>query len=136
MVKLTHPTHSTHSLLSTQPSSQHKTSSSHNQLITYSTHHTTYGYVSHNLLITQLMLILFKVSIPANLVLIRTKRNLDYMTRPRKSFHSNPPIKSLRHTDPTIPAISVSDYIFYRPYRGEKPVFVNTHADAVMCGFG
>ena len=30
----------------------------------------------------------------------------------------------------------VSDYIFYRPYRGEKPVFVNNHAEAVMRGMG
>ena len=30
----------------------------------------------------------------------------------------------------------VSDYIFYRPYRGEKPVFVTNHAEAVMRGMG
>ena len=41
--------------------------------------------------------------------------------------------KSLRQTNKNI---KVSDYIFYRPYRGEKPIFVNNHAEAVMRGMG
>jgi hypothetical protein len=32
--------------------------------------------------------------------------------------------------------IKLTDYLFYRPYRGEKPVFVNNHAEAVMRGIG
>ena len=32
--------------------------------------------------------------------------------------------------------LQVGDYIFYRPYRGEKPTFVNNHAEAVMRGMG
>ena len=32
--------------------------------------------------------------------------------------------------------IKLTDYLFYRPYRGEKPVFMNNHAEAVMRGMG
>ena len=41
--------------------------------------------------------------------------------------------KSLRQKDGEI---KLTDYLFYRPYRGEKPVFVNNHAEAVMRGMG
>ena len=41
--------------------------------------------------------------------------------------------KSLRQKDVKI---KLTDYLFYRPYRGEKPVFVNNHAEAVMRGMG
>ena len=32
--------------------------------------------------------------------------------------------------------LRITDFAFYRPYRGEKPVFVNNHAEAVMRGLG
>ena len=34
------------------------------------------------------------------------------------------------------PELDLSQSVFYRPYRGERPVWLNNHAEAVMRGMG
>ena len=70
-------------------------------------------------------------------MMMKTKKNLDYLNKLERFAQQNQQSKSNQNgLNENIPVFKLPEYGFYLLYRGDKPFWVNNHAEAVMRGLG